>query len=112
VVSTRYRVFPLQPHRFCFLFEFRRLPFDSADEDGGSDGRDCGAALLRVESRLARGWVVGVVLHGVQVPGGFLGCAHETESISLTEYCRVFLSQRRGARRLEGILSVVAAAVG
>ena len=33
-----------------------------------------------------------------------LGSAHETESIPLTEYCRVFLGQRRGAKRLEDIL--------
>jgi hypothetical protein len=33
-------------------------------------------------------------------------------SIPLTEYCRVFLGQRRGARRLESIQRVVAATVG
>ena len=37
---------------------------------------------------------------------------HETESIPLTEYCRVVLGRRRGARRLEDIQRVVAAAVG
>ena len=33
-----------------------------------------------------------------------MGSAHETDSIPLTEYCREFLAQRRGARRLESIL--------
>jgi hypothetical protein len=41
----------------------------------------------------------------------YRGSAHETDSIPLTEYCRAFLGQRRGARRLEIILRVVAAAV-
>jgi hypothetical protein len=50
------------------LFKFR-VPFDFADEDGGREGWDCGAALLRIEARLTRGGVVGVLLHGVQVQG-------------------------------------------
>jgi hypothetical protein len=40
------------------------------------------------------------------------GSAQETDCIPLTEYCRVFLGQRRGARRLESIQRVVAATVG
>jgi hypothetical protein len=41
-----------------------------------------------------------------------VGSPQETKSIPLTEYCRVFLGQRRGASRLESIRRVVAAAVG
>jgi hypothetical protein len=40
-----------------------------------------------------------------------MGLYAQTLGIPLTEYCREFLDQRRGARRLEGILRVVAAAV-
>jgi hypothetical protein len=43
---------------------------------------------------------------------GLQGLAQETECIPLTEYCRVFLGQRRGAKRLESIRRVVAATVG
>jgi transposase-like protein len=42
----------------------------------------------------------------------YMGSAHETCSIPLTEYCRVVLGRRRGARRLEDFQRVVAAAVG
>jgi hypothetical protein len=48
-----------------------------------------------------------MMLLAVGFPSGAtvrLGSLRETESIPLTEYCRVFLGQRRGAKRLEDIL--------
>jgi len=44
-----------------------------------------------------------------QNPVANLGYYADSCNIPLTKYCRVVLGQRRGARRLEDILKVVAA---
>jgi hypothetical protein len=55
--------------------------------------------------------ILGHAIMNDNVISSFIGSFDERGGIPLTEYCRVFLGQRRGARRLEGILRVVAAAV-
>ena len=57
--------------RADFVLFKLRVPLDSADEDGGGEGWDCDAALLRVEATVARGRVGGVPVRQVTTQTDF-----------------------------------------